>query len=249
MRFNLLPFLLVPMAASAQELKSIQKEPIPLVSVQVGYAHQWPGGDLALRFRDNSNLGLGIWRKGEKQWLLGVEAGFLFGNKVIEPGMLRNLINSAGQVVDQDGIMADVFLLQRGWALFGVAGRLITVIGPNPNSGLVLKVGGGYMRHKVRVQTQKNVVPQLEGEYLEGYDRLTAGPAVLGYAGYQHYGKRRFLNYHIGLEVMAGFTQPLRAFNFDTERYNSGDRFDLLTGIRAGLSLPIYRKPDENFRF
>lgn len=249
MRILLLQLVLLHAAARAQELKSIHQAAIPLVSVQVGYAHQWPGGDLALRFRDNSNLGLAVWRKGESNWLIGVEGSFLFGNKVVEPGILGNVINSAGQVVDQDGIMADVFLLQRGWTVFGAAGKLLPVIGPNPNSGLVLKAGVGYMRHKVRVQTQKNVVPQLEDDYLEGYDRLTAGPAALGYLGYQHFGKRRFVNYHIGAEVMAGFTQPLRAFNFDTEQADSGDRFDLLTGIRAGLSLPIYRKPDENFRF
>ncbi|MBK6342789.1 MAG: hypothetical protein IPF41_09420 [Flavobacteriales bacterium] len=249
MRVLLLPMVLLHAAACAQELKSIHQAAIPLVSVQVGYAHQWPGGDLASRFRDNSNLGLGVWRKGESQWLVGVEGSFLFGNKVIEPGILSNVINSAGQVLDQDGVMADVFLFQRGWTVFGVGGKLLPVIGPNPNSGLVLKAGVGYMRHKVRVQTQKNVVPQLEDDYLEGYDRLSAGPAALGYLGYQHFGKRRFVNYHIGAEVMAGFTQPLRAFNFDTEQPNSGNRFDLLTGIRAGLSLPIYRKPDEKFRY
>ena len=31
---------------------------------------------------------------------------------------------------------------------------------------------------------------------------------------------------------MAGFTQPLRAFNFDTETFNQPDRLDLLTGLR-----------------
>ncbi|MFZ1693120.1 MAG: hypothetical protein WAT74_08000 [Flavobacteriales bacterium] len=249
MRSLLLLIAALPVLVYGQELKSINEASIPLVTVQVSYAHQWPGGDLALRFRDNSNLGLGFWRKGESNWLFGVEGSFLFGNKVIEPGILRNVINSAGQVVDQDGIMADVFLLQRGWTLFGVAGKLFPVLGPNPNSGLVLKAGGGYMRHKVRVQTQKNVVPQLEDEYLEGYDRLTAGPAMMGYLGYQHFGKRRFINYHIGIEAMAGFTEPLRAYNFDTEKADPGGRFDLLTGIRAGLSLPIYRKPDDKFRY
>ncbi len=250
MRAILIALLALPSIALGQRtLKGIQEASIPLVTVQVGYAHQWPGGDLASRFMDNSNIGLGAWRKGEQQWLFGVEGSFIFGSKVIEPGILRNVVNSAGQVLDKDGLMADVFLYERGWTLFGVAGRLLPVVGPNDNSGLVVKIGGGYMRHKVRVQTQKNVVPQLEGEYLKGYDRLSAGPAALAYAGYQHFGKRRFINFHIGVELMAGFTEPLRAYNFDTEQYNTGGRLDLLTGIRAGLSLPIYRKPDDQFRY
>ncbi|MBK7483469.1 MAG: hypothetical protein IPI72_12195 [Flavobacteriales bacterium] len=33
---------------------------------------------------------------------------------------------------------------------------------------------------------------------------------------------------------MAGFTQALRAYNFDTEQYNTPNRLDLLSGVRAG---------------
>jgi hypothetical protein len=228
---------------------SIRDSSIALVAVQASYAHQWPGGDLATRFGANSNLGLSAYRKLKSNWLFGAEGSFLFGNQVREPGILRNVINSAGQVVDQDGVMADVFLFQRGWSVFGFAGRLLPIAGPNPNSGLVVKLGGGYMRHKVRVQTQQNVVPQLENEYLEGYDRLTAGPAALAYLGYHHFGNRRLVNFHLGLEVMAGFTEPLRAYNFDTEQYNSGGRMDLLTGLRVGWSLPIYRRLDDRFHY
>ncbi|MFN3874343.1 MAG: hypothetical protein ACK4L7_00325 [Flavobacteriales bacterium] len=249
MRMPMLAALLAPALGMGQALKSIREAPIPLVSVNVGYAHQWPGGDLAQRFGHNSNLGIGAWRKGASQWILGAEGGFVFGNRVREPGILRNVINSAGQIVDQDGVMADVFLYERGWMAFAVAGRLLPAAGPNPNSGLVVKAGAGYMRHKIRVQSQKNVVPQIEGDYLRGYDRLTAGPAALAYLGYQHFGNRRLINFHIGAELAVGFTEPLRAFNFDTERYNAGGRLDLLFGARAGVSLPIYRRPDDQFRY
>lgn len=166
-----------------------------------------------------------------------------------EPGILRNVINSAGQIVDAEGVQADVFLFERGWTAFGTVGRIFPVLGPNPNSGIHVKLGGGYMRHKVRVQTQKNVVPQLEDEYLEGYDRLTAGPAALAYIGYQYFGNRGRVNFHFGLELMAGFTSALRPFNFDTEQYNKAERLDLLSGIRVGWSLPIYRKLDTGFHY
>ncbi len=241
--------ILLPLPMLGQRLLSIRDSTIALVAVQASYAHQWPGGDLATRFGANSNLGISTYRKFKSNWLIGAEGSFIFGNQVREPGILRNVINSSGQIVDQDGIMADVFLFQRGWSAFGFVGRMLPVIGPNPNSGLVIKLGGGYLRHKVRVQTQQNVVPQLEDEYLEGYDRLTAGPAALAYVGYHHFGNRRLVNFHIGLELMAGFTEPLRAFNFDTEQYNAGGRFDLLSGIRAGWSLPIYRRHDDRFHY
>lgn len=228
---------------------SIRDTTLSMTIVSASYAYQLPGGDLADRFGANSNIGIGALYKSRRNFLLGAEGSFLFGNKVVEPGILRNVINSSGQVVDQDGEMADVFLYQRGWTAFGVVGKLFPLLGPNPNSGLVLKLGGGYMRHKVRVQTQQNVVPQLEGDYLEGYDRLSAGPAAMGYVGYQYLGDRGRVNFHVGLELMAGFTQALRAFNFDTEQYNTADRLDLLSGLRVGWSLPIYRRMDDRYRY
>lgn len=228
---------------------SIRDTTIALFAVNMSYAQQLPGGDLADRFGTNSNVGVGTFRKLRSNYLFGFEGSMLFGNQVVEPGILRNVINSAGQILDRDGAMADVFLYQRGWTAFAVAGKLFPVIGPNPNSGLLLKLGGGYMRHKVRVQTQQNVVPQLEDEYLHGYDRLTAGPAALAYIGYQHFGNRRLINFHIGLELMAGFTEPLRAYNFDTEQYNASGRVDLLSGLRLGWSLPIYRRMDDRFHY
>ena len=227
----------------------MREDTLALVLVNMSYAYQVPGGDMAQRFGNNSNIGIGGLRKFKSNYMLGIEGGFMFGNQVIEPGILRNVINSAGQVLDEEGVMADVFLYERGWSIFGFGGKLLPVIGPNPNSGLLLKVGAGYLRHKVRVQTQKNVVPQLEDEYLEGYDRLCAGPAALGYIGYQHLSNRGRVNFHVGVELTAGFTQALHPYNFDTESYNTPNRVDLLTGLRVGWSLPIYRKLDDRFRY
>lgn len=242
-------FCLLPAFLPCRAQTNIRDTTIALYAVQASYAYQLPGGDLASRFGANSNLGLCAYRKLRSNFLFGFEGSFLFGNKVVEPGILRNVINSAGQVVDQEGLQADVFLYERGWTAFATAGKLFPVIGPNPNSGLVFKLGGGYMRHKVRVQTQQNVVPQLEDEYLEGYDRLCAGPAAMAYFGYHHFGNRRLVNFHVGVEVMAGFTQSLRAYNFDTEQFNIPNRFDLLSGLRVGWSLPVYRRLDDSFHY
>ena len=134
------------------------------------------------------------------------------------------------------GEQADVFLYERGWTVFAMAGKLLPVIGPNPNSGLVLKVGGGYMRHKVRVQTQKNVVPQLEDEYLEGYDRLSAGPAALGYVGYQHLEQQRADQLPRRAGVDGGLHPgPARLQLRYGDLSIPAAAMDLLTGIACGL--------------
>jgi len=229
--------------------QTIADTTMALTVVQASYAQQLPGGDLAERFGSNNNVGLAAWRKLDNNITLGAEGSFIFGNQVREPGILRNVVNSAGQVMDQEGAMADVFLFQRGWSAFATVGRIFPLFGPNPNSGLHVKLGGGYLRHKVRIQTQENVVPQLEDEYLEGYDRLCAGPSGLLYIGYQHFADRGRVNFHAGLEVIAGSTTSLRAFNFDTEQFNKEQRLDILSGLRLGWTLPIHKKKDTGFHY
>lgn len=245
----LIPFALLWFTATCMHAQSIRDTTIALVGVNASYAQQLPGGDLAERFGSNNNVGLAAFRKLSNNLTLGAAGSFIFGNQVREPGILRNMINSAGQIVDREGAMADVFLYQRGWSAFATVGRIFPLFGPNPNSGVHVQLGGGYLRHKIRVQTQQNEVPQLEDEYLEGYDRLAAGPAALAYVGYQHFGNSGRINFHVGLELMAGFTSALRAFNFDTEQFNKAQRFDLLSGLRLGWSLPIYKKKDTGFHY
>ena len=234
-------------ARPAYAQSGVRDTSIALIAVSANYAYQFPSGDLATRFGNNHNVGVSALRKTTGNYLFGLEGGFIFGNDVIESGLLRGLINSQGQIVDMEGAMADVLVFERGYSIFGVVGKIIPVAGPNPNSGIMLKLGGGYMRHKIRIQTQKNEVPQLEEDYLEGYDRLAAGPAGMIFLGYQHFSNNRMINFNIGFEMQLGFTEPLRAYNFDTRTSESGRRFDGLTGVRAGWTIPIYKRMDDRF--
>jgi hypothetical protein len=227
----------------------IRDTTIALTAVTASYSYQIPGGDMALRFGPNSNIGINAFRKNKRNYFFGAEGSFLFGSDIRESGLLRNVVNSQGQIVDNSGIMADVLVYERGWTAMGIVGKIMPVVGPNPNSGIMLKLGVGYMRHKIRIQTQKNEVAPVEGDYLEGYDRLAAGPMGSLLIGYQHFGNRRLINFIIGFEVITAFTQPLRAYNFDTQRAETGTRLDALMGLRAGWSLPIYKRSDDRYHY
>lgn len=237
--------MLVQEASYAQG--NVRDTSIAMVQVTASYAYQLPTGDMALRFGSNNNIGLGSCYKFRSNYMIGAEGSFLFGNKINESNMLKGLLTADDQVLDQDGYPATVFLYERGYTVMAYVGKIIPVAGPNPNSGLLIKLGGGYMRHKIRIETQENVVPQLEGEYQKGYDRLTAGPAAMLFFGYQHISSNRLVNFQVGFESMLGFTQGLRPYNFDTGRADTGMRFDGLNGFRFGWTLPIYRRTDDTF--
>ncbi|MCB9169592.1 MAG: hypothetical protein H6597_00400 [Flavobacteriales bacterium] len=220
-----------------------------MVPITVSYAYQVPGADMAIRFGNNSNIGCEALVKFRSNYVVGAAGSFLFSDRVREPGLLRGVSNSYGQILDLEGQPATVLLYERGYMLLAEVGRIIRGVGPNPNCGFLLKFGGGYLRHKIRIETQNNEVPQLEGDYVKGYDRLCGGPAAMVFLGYQHIGDRRFVNFQVGFEAVLGFTNSLRAFNFDTRTQNKDKRVDALSGIRVGWTLPVYRRKATSFYF
>lgn len=218
---------------------------IVIVPITLSYAYQVPTGDLADRFGANHNIGLSASVKFKSNYSLGLEGSFIFGNKVPDRSMLKEMTTTSGVIVNQEGDPAQLLFFERGYTIMAFAGKVIPIVGPNPNSGMLLKIGGGYMRHKIRIESQNDVVPALEGDYLKGYDRLTAGPAAMLFVGYQHLGNNRYVNFLLGFEMNLGFTRSLRPFNFDSGRADDGLRFDGLNGLRVGWTLPLYRAGDD----
>ena len=121
------------------------------------------------------------------------------------------------------------------------------MVGPNLNSGILVKTGVGFMQHKIRIEHQETSIAQLEGDYLKGYDRMANGPAATAFLGYYHMSNNRLINFVIGLEGWRGFTEPRRSMNFDTGQIESGVRNDILIGLRAGWTLHLYKRMSDNY--
>ncbi len=235
--------LLFPAGSYAQS--GIQDTSIMIVPITLSYAYQLPNGDLGQQFGANNNLGLSASVKFKSNYSLGLEGSFMFGSNVKDRSILREMTTTNGVVVNQDGQPASILLFERGYTVVAFAGKVIPVAGPNPNSGILLKLGGGYMRHKLLIQTQNDFVPALEDEYIKGYDRLSAGPMAMFFAGYQHLSNNRYINFMVGFEVNVAFTESLRPYNFDTGRADTDTHFDGLNGLRFGWTLPIYKARDD----
>lgn len=210
---------------------------------------QLPGGDLSDRFGTNFNIGGTFQFKTRSNFLFGIDGYFLFGADVREQGLLRYFTNSSGAITGFDGRYANILLYERGLKFDVKVGKIFPVIGPNPNSGLTLTLGAGWLQHKVRIDTQSEDIPALSDEYLKGYDRLTGGFALTGFAGYTNFGNKRLVNFFIGLEATRGFTSNLRGFNFDTREQDNALRNDLLFGLRGGWLIPLYRRSPRTFYY
>ncbi len=213
------------------------------------YAYQIPGGDLAKRFGDNSNIGVDILFKTKKNWIYGIQYSHLFGNVIYENNILDNLRNKDGWIINRNGQEAIIRLFERGHTYMGKFGRLFNVLAPNPNCGFFVTLGAGYLHHKIRIDNIGNDVPQLNKEFKKGYDRLTGGFALQGFAGYLLLSNSRLTNFYVGVELTQAWTQSLRSFNYDTMQADTQKRLDQLTGFRFGWIIPIYKKSPREFYY
>ena len=71
------------------------------------YAYQFPGGDMADRFGNNSSVGGGFKWKSKQNWLFGAKYVYLFGNDVkIANDIMSNIKTSSGQIINNAGNFA-----------------------------------------------------------------------------------------------------------------------------------------------
>lgn len=204
---------------------------------------------MADRFGANSNIGTSFHIKTKKNIYFGAEGSFVFGSNVSQFGLMSNLFTSDNEILSNSGEVAEVLVQQRGWLVTLNAGKVFPLRKSNPNSGILLKGGIGYMQHKIRLETQMHTVTQLEDEYIKGYDRLTSGLLFSQFAGYFHMSNNRFANFYLGVEAYQGLTSGRRSWNFDTQNRDEGMRTDLLFGLRAGWVIHIYKRTGRDFYY
>ncbi len=211
------------------------------------FAYQIPGGDLAERFGANANIGGGFQWKTNTNWVFGVEFNYIFGSTIkIEDELMSNLRTESGHYIDHAGNFGIVNNYERGYFISMKVGKVIPVLNPNPNSGILLMGGIGYVQHKIRIEVTDNNIPQLMGDYKKGYDRLAGGISLSQFVGYLYLSNSKLANFYGGFEFTEAFTKPLRDVNFDTQLPDPvSNRFDLFIGIRVGWIIPIMKRLPE----
>lgn len=213
------------------------------------YSYQIPLGDMADRFGGNSALGGSIGFKNSKNWLFGVEGSFLFSNNVKELGQLVPISLGSNVLIRSDGRLESAFLVERGFTIQGYFGKVIPLKKPNVNSGILVKLGMGMLQHKIRLIGDKEYLPQISGNYLHGYDRLTSGVLLTPFIGYQYMSLKKRFNAFAGIEFNAGFTKGRRYWNFDTNSSAQDRRTDMLIGFKGGIIIARYVKHTDKYYY
>jgi len=230
-------FIFFVSAASAQ--KSI-RDSISFPMLGASFQYQMPGGDMAKRFGNNFNVGGFLNWKLKDNWIFGVDGDFIFSDQVKE-NSISYLMTKDGYIINSSGLYAQTSTYERGFLFSAKAGKVFHFFGPNPNSGLMTTIGAGILQHKIRIEEKDNSVPELNGDYKKGYDRLTNGLAITEFIGYLHCGNNRLINFFTGFELTQAFTKSRRDWDFATVMKDDKSRVDLLFGVKFGWFFPIYK--------
>lgn len=238
-------FFLIAVSFKGQ---SVKDSCFRIILTGVHFSGQLPQADLAKRFGGNLSAGADFMWKTKKNILFGLEGSYFFGKNVKED-VISSLRNADGFVTDNEGYPADLRLTERGWNIYGNIGKVFSKLGHNPNSGLMITVGVGYMQHKVKLYDANKKVAAVKGNLAKGYDHLSGGFALTQFIGYQYLSNNRLANFNFGIEFYEGFTQSYRGFNYNTGMVDDAKRHDVLVGLRFTWILPLYKRAKDYYYY
>jgi hypothetical protein len=231
--------------------RNVKDSAIATPWIGVHYGGNFPSNDLNDRYGYLNHIGIMSGYKTAKQLYLGLDANFMFGNQVKMTGLFDHLVDSQGNITDINGDIAIVLVMPRGFNTNLSIGGLWPVWGSNKNSGIFVHGGAGFLLHHMRIETQNQVIPQLELDYKKGYDRLTTGINTHQFIGYSFMADGGFYNFYGGLYAQQGFTKNRRTIFFDqpTTLVSTDLRLDLQFGFRLGWFIPIYKRKPKDFYY
>jgi hypothetical protein len=208
-----------------------------------------PGHDLKDRYGSFNAIGMEVdYHFNESPWALGFGFAHTFGQNV-KDDVVSNLRDSNGEIIGLNKAYTAFVIRQRGWHFFAKIDRLLFA-DASGKTGLLVSLRPGIYQHYVRLQDEENAVPQVLGEYKQGYDRLAFGPSFTQFIGYQYMSPRRTFNFYIGVETTQAFTLEKRSFFFNRPgEFIEPKRLDTVFGLKAGWILPLYFVSDPSTLF
>ena len=217
---------------------------------RVAYAAQIPLGDYASRFGFTNHIGASAGYRTKSNWVFTFGGYYIFGDNVVDKNtLLSSITNSSNIIITSGGEQAFVNISQQGYYVNFEIAKIFPWAAPNPNSGFMFGLSGGFMEHWIGLRADGNNVPQLLGEYEKGYDRLTNGIILQEFIGYHFQGSSRLLNFYGGFEFTQGFTGNRRSYDIPTMSVKDEDYTDFLIGFKVGWMMPFYKREKDKYYY
>ncbi|MBO4586810.1 MAG: hypothetical protein J5677_03210 [Bacteroidales bacterium] len=198
--------------------------------------------------------------KFKSNWMLSLDGDLWFGynsdNLRLRAERMGDIFTSQGYLMSWNGTDGVVTMYNRGFAVRPGVAKIITMFKKNPDSGLLLKLSGGWFMQKT-VHTQdmnENLVPQLGDDYMKMYDHLRNGVIVTESIGFLFMSNR---STYVNVKVMLDFSQcwswSTRPYTLDNVMgLNGKDKsryFDLMVGLKLAWLFPFTGKTSYDYYY
>lgn len=249
LRFCLLIALLIQVSAWSQRKYGDSAIATPWVGIQ--YGGNWSKADLGDRYGYFNHLGMMAGYKTKRNWVYGLDGNFMFGSQIRMTGLFDGLTDSYGNITDVNGDVAHILLFSRGFNVNLMVGKVFPILSLNENSGIYVHGGVGYLQHKLRIESNDQVIPSLELDYKKGYDRFTSGINFHEFIGYAFLANQGIVNFYGGFYAQQGLTYNRRDIFFDRpdEEVPKGQRLDVQIGFKVGWFIPVYQRKPKDYYF
>lgn len=205
------------------------------------------------------DFSIGCDYKYKSNWMVTLDADMWFGYNS------DNLNNRQqryppyewnGVALSWGGYDGAVAAYNRGLSARVGGAKIIPFIKNNPNSGIMVKLSGGWMMQKTVFSQDMNEspVPQLSGDYVKLYDHLRHGAILTEGIGFVFMSNlSTYVNFKIMFEVSQCLSWSTRPYQLDNLiGLNSKDKsthFDLMYGVRLSWMFPLMGKTTYDYYY
>ncbi len=225
-------------STTPDKTKNPDKPSWVVLSLNAGYFLNF--SDMGNRYPAYTCFPLGVEYQHKNKWVASLDYNLIFGTSVDVAGYFDHISNDNGYMIDAKGQQAVINTYMRGFSARAHFGKIIPLSKkPYRKDWSILASGGlGYTQTYIQYQIDEGELPQLEGTYTGGYDRLAGGFQIAERIKIQYLNSNA-LSFVLGFDFIQGVSKSLRPWNFSTNSADDQPMTELATGISAGIIIPI----------
>ncbi len=193
-------------------------------------------------------------------WMITAEGDLWFGmtNDNLKDREIRlgDILTPNGQAMAFNGVDGLVAANNRTLAARVGLAKIINVLPKNPDSGILLKLSGGWLMQKTVFwqDMSESAVPQLRGDYAKLYDHLRHGAVLTQSVGFTYMSNYiTYINVKIELSVSESVMWSTRPYQIDNlmglNGKDNNTYFDMFYGLKLTWMFPLMGKTTYDYYY
>lgn len=202
------------------------------------------------------NFGLNGIYKYKSNWLVFLDGDFFFGSDNLRSRNLRmaDLFTRDSIIIGTNGTDAVVTCYNRGFSVRAGAGKIFRVSKKNPNSGILVKLSGGWIQQQTIFNLNEVQAPQIDDAYAKLYDHQRMGGVLTEGIGYWFMSNNlNLVNFYFTFELSQSWMKSTREYTIDQlaglRGKDSNRYFDLTYTLKFCWMFPLKGKTSYDYYY